>query len=264
MSKHTRRLGPVSVLVAFALALGGCGDDGPAEPQEGFGAAEKAAVVNALQQSGALSQTPLAGFAGFAGLLLEGVTEVGSLEPGQAAATNQVVHDALDLAVANALAESYEEGFGISVTFDVITQTQQLNGFMTGVVAWNGLSTSANTVDELVMAALFGLETATLTEGTGTIGSQPAEAFGVHWNGSETFFATSGTVDIGPTTFAGPTGDCSTTVQGFTVTCTYQAGTMSGDFEFIALSAQETQYVQSPVSFTNLPAVKVTINVIQG
>lgn len=256
------RYAPGCLLGAVALVVGCGGDDGPTEAQADFTAAEKAAVVNALQQSGALSQTPLAGFAGFVGLLLEGVTQVGPLEPGAGAAASQAVHEAVDLVVATAFGTSYEEGFGISVTFDVTTETQNTSGFMTGVIGWNGLSTSTNTVDELVMAALFGLETPTLTEGTATLES--GEAFGVYWDGAQTFFGTSGTVDLEPTTFAGSTGDCSTTAPGFTVTCAYQVGTMSGGFEFSAVSAEETAYEQSPISFTNLPAVQVTVTVTQN
>ena len=47
------------------------------------------------------------------------------------------------------------------------------------------------------------------------------------------------------------------------IDCSYATGTMNGNFAFTALSATEATYTQSNVTFTSLPAVRMTISVTQ-
>jgi hypothetical protein len=93
------------------------------------------------------------------------------------------------------------------------------------------------------------------TSESGTIGSDEF-ALATYWDGMDTFWGTSGSVSFSGSSFSGST-DCSQ--QG--VTCSYSTGAMSGSFEFESetLGGGMT-WTQVPVSFSNMPTVKLTVS----
>lgn len=242
-----KRGGCVSVVAGCVTALASCGDSsGSAFTQQ-----EKTAVATALLGSGALGASPFAGFAPFAILVVDQLGSIGSPSAGAAGA-------AMDAAVVAGRASFYEQAFGMVVTFEITSQGQTTTGFITGVIGWNGLDAQAQTVDELVTAALVGVDVPTLTSGAYTIES--GTAFASYFDGSQAYFATTGSVDIN-SSFGGSIRDCSQSGQGYTVACSYQAGTMSGQFGFEATGVETGTYTQDPVTFS-VPAVQVNLTIV--
>jgi hypothetical protein len=236
-------------LVVAAVAAVGCGgDDGGGGG--GLSVQEKQALATALATSGALSGSPAAAFAPFA---LAVINEIGSMGPPQIAAT---LSAQVQAAVAAARSGSYEGAFGIDAVFSLDIQGQQNSGYLRGVVGWNGLNASAQTVDELVTAMLVGIGTTPAPDGTYPIGG--GTAFATYWDGVNAYFADAGDVEVNAS-FGGSSTDCSQSSPPYTITCSYRVGTMTGDFLFSA-SGEGGDYSQPAVAYS-LPAVRITLTI---
>jgi hypothetical protein len=244
----TGRLITMSAVLVFGLAA--CSEDADellAPDGTGFTAAEKQALTNALLSSGALSATPAGAYAALVVNLLD---DVGTISASQSAAIDEAVRNGISLAVAGAAASNYEGGAGIQVGFDIVG----VQGWVSGVVGWNGLDTDAGTVDQLVTAYAVG-DDSDMPPSTwdGTPGGE-SNVWATYWDG-DPYYATSGNAAVTASSFSG-SNDCTT--QSFS--CNYSTGTMNGGFDFEAMSISETVYTQDPVSYSGLPAVKIMIS----
>ena len=190
------------------------------------------------------------------------VGKVGRLDAGTVnAALHTAIDRALNLSVAGTQASAYEGAVGIAIQFDLSAQGTSESGWFYGVFGWNGINTSTNTVDEWVIVGGAGEESTLPSSASGTIES--GDVFAEYANGTTYYFGTSGTANVSASSFSGST-DCSASQQGITVDCSYSAGTMNGDFQFTATTLSETTYTQPKVTFTSLPAVRMTISITQG
>ena len=253
----------LTTLAAFlALGIAACSDDVTEPEGTGFSPAEQQALINALTSSGALANSPAAGFAA---LVVGTLGEVGTISASQTAAMDRIVENGIQLAVSAALSSTYEGAVGVQIGYD-IDGTQ---GWFIGVVGWNGLSTETNSVSQLVSIYHFDTDTGTppATHSTtiGLDGLQQALprsdadhhlATATYWDGIDTYWGTNGSVNFSGSSFSG-SNDCSQ----LTFSCTYSTGSMSGTFEFESAILQgELTWTQVPVGFSNLPAVKLMIS----
>lgn len=247
----------LAVVAAAALGVStmSCGSSTSSPGGNNFTAADQANLANALTNSGALNTTGLAGFASF---LTQGVTSVGSMSAATSAAVNAAVNSAIRTSLSGVAAASYEGAVGFEVTYD-ISGTTPISGYFVGALGWNGLTNTG--VSNFVMAGGGSTDTSTLPASvSATIGDTTGTAFGLYFDGTNTFLGTSGNVTITPSGFSGSSTDCGGTAQGVTVTCSYTLGTMSGSFNFSALGTSGT-YTQPGVTFSALPAVKIKISI---
>ena len=244
MSKWMK-FGAVAVAVAAAV---GCGDDG--SPSGGLPAAEKQELITALAASD---------FGGFAAFVVGTVGEVGTLD---AAVVNSAVSTAFDRALSMSRTSiqgaDYEGAVGIAVEFDYNVQGVSESGWLYGVIGWNGINTTAHTIDELV--AIYGVgEGGSLpTSASGTV--EDGDVFAWYATPSQDYFGLTGEASVSSSTFSGST-DCSQNTAG--VECSYGTGTMNGSFEFAAETLSGGAYTQSKVDFSGLPAVRVIISITQ-
>jgi hypothetical protein len=256
---------PSSWLAALAAAAVGvstisCGSSS-SPGGSNFSAADQANLASALTNSGALNATGLAGFASF---LTAGVTSVGSMNAATSAAVNAAVNSAIRSSLNGVAAtSSYEGAVGFEVTYNIsssFTGGDPLVGYFVGALGWNGLSSTG--VSNFAMAGGGDVGSTTLPSGvSGTIGADGSTAFGIYYDGTGSFGATSGNVTITPSGFSGSSVDCSATAQGVTVTCSVTGGSMSGNFNFDAQSlTSDATYTQPGVAFSSLPAVKISIS----
>lgn len=214
----------------------------------------KAATSEALVNSGALAAAgPAAAYAPYAVLMLPGTGALASfahpLAPG------------LNVDLTGVDASTYEGAIGVQVIY---THAGSSTTY-TGVVGWQGLNTSAKTVDELVTAGGLTATTTPMANGAaatldGTTG------YGVYWiRNPEATYTTvgagsSGTFTLTSSTFNGAATDCAAIAN--VTSCSYSTGTMAGSFSFTANKSSGTgaaTYAQTNVSFSGLPSVKVTI-----
>jgi hypothetical protein len=132
---------------------------------------------------------------------------------------------------------------------------------MVAVVGWNGVNVNTNSVDNLVVALVYG-EGPASNSFTGDIGSfgETSFAIGAYWDGSEAFTGTAGTFSGTVGSFGSDT-DCSGSSSGFTYACSYATGAMNGDLDFEAISESETTYTQTPLAVNSLPVLKLSISV---
>lgn len=245
MSKWTK-FAAVALVVSMAAA---CGDDNGGTTQD-LTTAEKQALVNALSTTE---------FGSLAAFVVDVVGEVGTLDAATVnSALTQAFEQALSLSSVGSQAADYEGGVGIAVQFDYDVQGEVFSGWFYGVFGWNDINTTNNTVGEWVMVG-----------GSGEAGSLPASASGTIEDGdvfawyslsNTPYYGTEGTASVTGSSFSGGT-DCSASQQGITIDCSYSAGRMSGDFSFVAMSLGEDTYTQSPISFSNLPAVRMILSV---
>ncbi|MDH3496616.1 MAG: hypothetical protein OER21_07630 [Gemmatimonadota bacterium] len=241
-----------AVPVALALAVGSCGDS--SGPGGNLSQAEKTALTQALVNTGGLG-----GFGAFAAFAIETIGEIGRLTPGTQAALVRAIDDAVSLSVAGIAATEYD-AVGFAIDYNYSIQGETFQGWFLGVVGWNGINTSSNTVNEMVVVGGSDYEgtTSLPTSATGTIES--GDVFAIYWNGSTDYFGVSGTATVSSANFTGSSTNCGGSSGGFTVVCSYQGGRMNGSFGFTA-GAESGDYTQPSVRFASLPAVKLTINV---
>lgn len=255
MSKWTKFC---ACVVGLAL-VAGCGDDSTGPDGEDLTQQEKTALASALTQSGALAAVP---YASFAGAAVQLVGSIGSLEAGSAAslAVASAIEEGLRLGVAHAATASYEGAIGF--VFDINYAVEQLTErvHLVAVVGWNGVNTSSNTVDNLVVGLVYG-EGPAPTSFSGDVGSFAETAFAIaaYWDGSVAYTGTSGIFSGTVGSFGSGT-DCSSSSQGYTYECSYSTGGMDGDLDFEAMSETETTYTQTPVSMTDLPVLRMVIS----
>lgn len=247
-----RKRGRVIALIAVGLAVG-CSDS--TGPDDELSDADREAVAQILTNSSVFATSPAAGFAVF---FLDGLEGLGQMSATSAAQLQRQVADGVSFSLNNAAADEYD-GFGFIVDFSISSQGVTQSGWMAGVVGMADLDLEAATAGELVSAFLMDLESTTApSTGSGTI--EEATAFATYWDGSSNYIGTSGMVDVTASSFGGDSNDCSGSAQGITVTCSYTAGTMTGSFAFEAqeLLGEQT-YTQAPISFVNLPAVRMSL-----
>ena len=156
---------------------------------------------------------------------------------------------------------TYQGAIGLQVLYT----SGSTHGTFTGVIGWDGFNSTNKTVDEVVVA---GLPTATSSpQTTGGFPINDTLGVGSYWTRvpAGSFVADSGLFTLSSASFAGGGTDCTSLLAsaGVTVTsCSYQTGTMSGSFHFgsAGLSGgSPATYVQTPVAFTSLPSVQITI-----
>jgi hypothetical protein len=242
------KFGAVALAVAVAA---GCGDDGSPEGTS-LSQSEKTALANALASTE---------FGGLASYVVQVVGAVGTLDAGTAtAAVNAALEEAISFSSTGAMAASYEGAVGIAIEFDYDFQGEVVAGWFYGVFGWNDINTSAGTVGEWVIVGGFG-ETGSLPSSTsGDIGT--GNVFADYSMSNAVYYGTSGSASMSGN-FSG-SNDCSATQQGITVECSYSTGSMNGNFSFMAeaISGGGT-YTQTPITFANLPAVRMTIAISQ-
>jgi len=245
VSKWTK-FGVVALTVAVAA---GCSDSNEPSGQT-LTTAEKTALTQALATTE---------FGALAGFVIQAVGQVGTLD---AAAVNSALQTAFDralsLSVVGSQSADYEGAVGIALEFDYNLGGEVFSGWFYGVFGWNGINTTTNSVDEWVVVGAAGDVGSLPSSATGTIES--GNVFADYFASNTYYYGTTGTATVGGS-FTGGATDCSASQQGITVTCSYQAGTMNGSFGFEALSLQDVSYTQSGISFSGLPAVKMTLNV---
>jgi len=241
--------------VAALFAFTGCSDkiDDLTDPggEGNLNTAEKTALINALNTSGVLTGSPAAQFASLAVGIL---SEVGTLSASRSRAIDEAIESGIRLAVSRAAASSYEGTVGVQVGWDI----QGSTGWFIGVIGWNGLNVQTATVSELVTA--YGYEEGNTNQpppsAEGTIGEDPYVQ-GMYWDGSTTYYGTSGHVSVSGSSFSGST-DCSQTG----ISCSYSTGAMNGNFNFAGSDMAEggSTYTQPEVNYSSLPAVRVMIS----
>lgn len=239
-------------IVALAVTVAaGCGDDGSPEPSP-LSQSEKTALANALASTE---------FGGLASYVVQIVGSVGTLDAATAtAAVNSALADAISFSSTGAMAADYEGAVGIAFEFDYNIEGEVFSGWFYGVFGWNGINTSAATVDEWVLVGGFGDTGALPSSTSGDIGT--ADVFADYSMSNVTYYGTSGSASASGN-FSGST-DCSQTSQGVTVDCSYSTGTMNGNFSFVAEALTGGgSYTQTPITFANLPAVKMTLAITQ-
>ena len=243
MSKWMK-FGAVTVAVAMAA---GCGDDG--SPSDGeLPAAEKQELVNALAASD---------FGAFAAFVVGTVGEVGTLDATTVnAAINTAFDRALSMSQTAIQGADYEGAVGIAIEYDYDVQGQAFSGWFYGVVGWNGINTTAHTIDELVAVYGFGEGGSLPTSASGTV--EDGDVFAWYATPSQDYFGLTGEASVSSSSFSGST-DCSQNTAG--VECSYGTGTMNGSFEFAAETLSGGPYTQSKVDFSGLPAVRVIISI---
>lgn len=210
--------------------------------------AEKQALTQALSTSGAFTPVPEGAYAPFAVFMLP---NIGSLSAG----TQSALNSALSASISGLRAASYEGAIGVQA---IVTAQGQSYTF-TGVLGWSGLNVANNTVDEVVLSG--GLTNNTTPISTGTYTIDGTSNVGAYWirSPSATYGAgTAGTFELTTASFTGAQVECASITE--TTTCNYRTGTMSGQFNFTAdrFGAAGT-YTQTPVTFTNIPSVRLTV-----
>jgi hypothetical protein len=235
--------------LAAVLAVGvvACGDDGG--PGGGdLSTEEKSVLANAL------AQTPdSVGISLFASSIVQLVENVGKLDPGTQAQVRRILGDDMRLSVSGTSAATYD-GVGFAMEYDYNVGGQSFSGFFLGVVGWSGLTASG--VAELVMVGGFGEGSTLPSSASGTI--EAGDVFAIYVSGQTAYVGIAGSASATPD-FGGGSTDCSGNVEGITYDCSFTHGTMAGDFEFTAETASAASYTQSPISFTGLPSLRISI-----
>jgi len=245
VSKWTK-FGAVAVAVAMAA---GCGGDNGGGGQD-LTTSEKQALVEALATTE---------FGGLAAFVVEVVGEVGTLDAATVnSALTQALDGALSLSSVGSQSPDYEGAVGIAIQFDYDVQGEVSQGWFYGVFGWNDINASAGTVGEWLLIG-----------GAGDVGTLPSSTSGtveegdvfVYYSSNDTpYFGLTGKASVSSSSFSGST-DCGASQQGFTIDCSYAAGTMNGDFSFTAENEGGDPYEQTGIVFSSLPAVRMNLSV---
>lgn len=250
-----RKVRIAAAAMGLLFVTSSCGDGGGGGTTA-ITAQEKAALTQALVSSGQLGE-----FGAIAAFAFAGVDEVGSMQAGTSAAVSAAVRSAIQASLTGIAATAYEGAVGFAIGYDIEGET----GWFTGVLGWNGLTTTG--VSNLVLVAGGDTDTGTPPNtASGNIGGEEeSSVLAFYVEGTTNFFGTSGTASITGSSFGSGGTDCSQTSQGFTVTCSFTQGTMNGNFEFEAQAVTGgTTYTQAPINFTGVPAVRVLITLNSG
>jgi hypothetical protein len=234
-------------VVAATAVLAACSDSTGTSGTQ-LSTAEKTALSAALTSSGALDDAGIAG--GFGPIAITLLNSVGSLGT---TASAQAVATGISAAVRGTRAATYQGAIGVQI---IVTSGTQSATF-TGVIGWDGLNSSAQTVDEVVAAGVVTATTAPVAIGTTPIGSGGGIASYWDRTTNSSYVGTSGSFVLTSASFSGSGTNCAQ--QGLT-TCNYTAGTMNGSFAFGAIKTVGTgTYTQTSVTFNGLPTLKITI-----
>jgi hypothetical protein len=233
------------VAVVLAIGAGACGDSTTGALSEG----EKDALKTAL-----ITADP--GFGGFAAFALDAVGTTGKLSAAASQAVSRAINEAVRLSM-NGVAASEYDGVGFAIDYTLTSGGQTTQFWFLGVVGWSGLT--ATTVTELVVVGGFGTDGSLPATANGLI--EDGDVFATYVNSGAAYFALTGQGTISGSSFGGGSADCgSGTDEGVTVECSYQTGTMNGDFDFEAETQTGTPYSQELLAFTGLPAVRLTVS----
>jgi hypothetical protein len=241
--------------VAALFAVTGCSDtiDDLTDPggEGNLNAAEKAALINALESSGAFDGTPVSLYASLA---VQTLNEVGTISANRSRAIDEAIEAGIRLAVSRAAASSYEGAVGVQVSWDFGSVDV---GWFIGIVGWNGLSVQSQTVSELVAVYGYQMGSSELPPSTDASIGEDLYAAAMYWDGLTTYHGMSGSALMSGSSFSGDT-DCSQ----MAITCSYSTGTMNGNFNFVGSDMGEPadMYTQPLVSFSGLPSVRITIS----
>jgi hypothetical protein len=231
--------------VVLAIGAGACGDSATGALSDG----EKQALTTALTTADPT-------FGGFAAFAVDAIGETGKLSAAASAAVARTIDQAVRLSL-NGIAATEYDGVGFAIDYTVTSGGETTQFWFLGVVGWNGLTES--TVTEMVVVGGFGFDEALPASATGII--EDGEVFATYLNAGALYFAISGTGSITGSSFGGSSTDCgSGTDQGVTVECSYQTGSMNGDFDFEAEDEAGTgTYSQASTEFASLPAVRLVL-----
>lgn len=253
MRSVTKRLAAIAALAVLAAA---CSKDSSGPSGTTLSQQQKNVISTALTNMDAGAGTAV-GALGVAALGF--LNQVGSLSAGTAASVNA----AINASVSGLRSTTYEGAVGIQIV--ISDQTTPANSYtFTAVIGWDGLNTSAQTVDEIVLAGVETVGSATPPpNGTYLFTSQSSPfGTGLYFNRttSSLYVASSGNFTLSSTSFSGGGTNCS--AQG--VTCNYVTGSMGGSMQFgaslIPGGTGPATYTQSAVSFASLPAVRITFS----
>lgn len=259
-----------AALVAAAVISAGCGSS-TAPANTGLTTQEQTALINAITSSQALTTTGAA----FAPFIVETVGATGTLN---ASGSPSVVAKGLSADASGIDASSYD-AVGVQVIFSLtITGLGTQTGAYSGVVGWAGFNASTETIDELISSGAVTVSGQTAA-GVGTYPIVPPTAdttagqtygLGAYWNrttgaNGTTYFGVSGTFALTSVSFGGSSTSCPTVSTGGqgTVTCSYTAGTMGGNFNFAAMSDAGASFNEPNTTFSNLPAIQLNISLSQ-
>ncbi len=171
-----------------------------------------------------------------------------------------------------ALSQLHESGsfagydaVGVQVNYTVTAAGNTISGVLSSVVGWDGLNTSANTVDHILAASSFSTGGTFPSTVAGTFGSTGVVGSYYERSTASNYVATTGTFNVTSATFGSGTTNCNSSAGGITVTCSYTTGTMAGSLGFTANRLNGTgaaTFNQSSQNF-DLPAVRLTITISQ-
>jgi hypothetical protein len=220
-------------LTCALAAIAACGSDNGPSGSTSLSASETAALTAALTTNGALG-SEAAAFAPFA---LSQVHTAGTFG-------------------------SYD-AVGVEVNYTVTAGGQSQSGVFSGIVGWQGLNTSAQTVDKIITASQFSTGGSFPATIAGTVGVNGVVGSYYDRSTASNYLASSGTFNLTASTFGSGTTSCNSSSGGVTVTCSYSTGTMTGNFGFSADKANGTgdaTFTQATTNF-DLPAVRITITI---
>lgn len=251
MRSVTKRLASIAALAVLAAA---CSKDSSGPSGTTLSAQQKSVITNALTN---LDASTGAGVGVYGAVALQFLNQVGSLGAGSAAAVNAAISASLN----GIRATTYEGAVGIQIVINDQT-TPANSGTFTAVIGWDGLNTSAQTVNEIVFAGVAADGATPPSSGTYSFASTSSPfGLGLYFNRTTGSFyeATTGGFTLSSASFSGGGTSCSQ--QG--VTCNYVTGSMGGSMQFGASLVDGTgpaTYTQSTVTFASLPAVRITLS----
>ncbi len=209
--------------------------------------AENAALGAALVRAGVLSGR----VAGYAGLALSQIGKSNKLT---------LVSDGTG-------GTSQLNAVAVLIVWDLRDVGGQLEaGWYNGVVAWDGLSLTAQTVDHLVTAGAAGSGNVVQTTVTAQVGQLSGTTVGeaLAWfkPGEVTYVGTSGTYTSASVSFGTPKSCARPPDAPAPVSCVLAVGTMTGSFTYGAqrFSGTGPETLAQPSVTFSLPAVQVIIN----
>jgi hypothetical protein len=233
-----------AVLVIGAVACGDDGGPGGGDLDDG----QKQALTNALL-------TADTAFGGIAAFAVNAIGEVGKLNPGTSQSVVRAINEAIRTSVSGMAATEYD-GVGLAVDYSITIDGETTQFWFLWVVGWNGLT--SNSVSELVMVGGGGFDEPLPSSASGDVGL--GEVLAYYLTGGLLHVGVTGQASISGSSFGGASQDCgSASEQGIEYECSYQVGTMDGDFDFEAESGSGT-YTQAPVVFAGLPSARLTLN----
>jgi hypothetical protein len=183
--------------------------------------------------------------------LLQALSSKSIVAPGAAVAISPLLSEAQ----VGSMGEFSTVGSQLKLT--LVNGTTSTTTVFTSVTGWAGLDAGAKTVDSAITVA-------SIAEGQGTFPStvdadlESGNGYASYFDGTDTFFGETGVFHMTSSSF-GTTEDCPNVQIGNGLTsCRIAFGTMSGNFDFAAVSASDDNYTRGNTSFS-VPAVQLSI-----